>query len=47
MTINSSTQSFTSLNKENFINKNVDEGISDNSNLNIFEKLIDKSKVSE
>lgn len=27
--------------------KNVDEGTSDNSNLNIFEKLIDKSKVSE
>lgn len=47
MKINSSTQSFTSLNKETSSTKNVDEGISDNSNLNIFEKLIDKSKVSE
>ena len=47
MTINSSTQSFTSLNKETSSTKNVDEGTSDNSNLNIFEKLIDKSKVSE
>lgn len=27
--------------------KNIDEGISDNSTFNIFEKLIDKSKVSE